>query len=151
MESNYLSPVDVMSMTKHQCSRGMAATGLGLAAGALALGVAGWLGLNAASKARAKAAEVGIAANQNALNMVSQFLLQERTSRESYQLANAPTIRQYVDVQAGAGAGSLANANALATAYALQNGGLNSAVANESYIRVMPFSAPKSCCDPCNG
>ena len=151
----YLSPADVMMMTKHHNSRGMAATGIGLAAGlgggALLLGIAGLWGLNAASKARARGAEQLALANQNAINNVSALLLQERTSRETFQNLQVPTIRQYVDVQAGAGAGSLSGENALATAYALQNGGINSAVAQESYLRVMPFSAPQSCCNPCNG
>ena len=124
--------------------RGMAATGIGLAAGlgggALLLGIAGLWGLNQASKARAMA-------NQNSLNNLAALTLAERTSRENWQNQHTPTLTQYVDVRAGAGA----NSNALATALALQGGGLNAAVANESYVRVMPFSAPKSCCDPCNG
>ena len=147
METNYvMSPCDVMAMTKHHNSRGMAATGIGLAAGlgggALLLGIAGLWGLSQASKARAQA-------NQNALNNLAALTLAERQSRETWQNTHAPSLTQYVDVRAGAGAG--ANANALAAAYALQGGGLNAAVANESYIRVMPFSAPQSCCNPCNG
>lgn len=141
---NYLSPADVVMMTKHHNSRGMAATGIGLAAGlgggALLLGIAGLWGLNQASKARSQS-------NQNALNTMSQYLLAERTSRENYQNANAPTIRQYVDVQAGAGAG--ATANALAAAYAA-NGGINAAIGHDAFLKVQRYSAPVPCgCDTC--
>ena len=133
-----------MYEVKHHDGRGMAATGIGLAAGlgggALLLGIAGLWGLNQASKARSQS-------NQNALNTISQYVLAERTSRENYQLANAPTIRQYVDVQAGAGAG--ATANALAAAYAA-NGGINAAIGHDAFLKVQRYSAPVPCgCDTC--
>lgn len=150
----YLSPADVMMMTKHHNSRGMAATGIGLAAGlgggALLLGIAGLWGLNAASKARARGAEQLALANQNSLNNVAALVLQERTSRETWQNQHAPTLTQYVDVRAGAGAG--ANANALATAYALQNGGINAAISHDCYLKVARVSGSQNCgCDGCNG
>lgn len=133
-----------MYEVRHHDGRGMAATGIGLAAGlgggALLLGIAGLWGLNQASKARSQS-------NQNALNTISQFMLAERSSREGWQLAQTPSIRNYVDVQAGAGAG----ANALATAYAL-NGGLNQAIGHDAYLKVQRYSAPVPCgCDSCNG
>ena len=152
----YLSPADVMMMTKHHNSRGMAATGIGLAAGlgggALLLGIAGLWGLNAASKARARGAEQLALANQNSLNNVAALVLQERTSRETWQNQHAPTLTQYVDVRAGAGAGAGANANALATAYALQNGGINAAISHDCYLKVARVSGSQNCgCDGCNG
>ena len=133
-----------MYEVRHHDGRGMAATGIGLAAGlgggALLLGIAGLWGLNQASKARSQG-------NANALNTISQFVLAERNSRESWQLSQTPSIRNYVDVQAGAGAG----ANALATAYAL-NGGLNQAIGHDAYLKVQRYSAPVPCgCDTCNG
>lgn len=133
-----------MYEVRHHDGRGMAATGIGLAAGlgggALLLGIAGLWGLNQASKARSQS-------NQNVLNTISQFMLAERSSREGWQLAQTPSIRNYVDVQAGAGAG----ANALATAYAL-NGGLNQAIGHDAYLKVQRYSAPVPCgCDTCNG
>jgi hypothetical protein len=151
----YLSPTDVMLMTKHHNSRGMAATGIGLAAGlgggALLLGIAGLWGLNAASKARARGAEQLALANQNSLNNVAALVLQERTSRETWQNQHAPTLTQYVDVRAGAGAG----ANALSVAEALaiaNNGGLNPAIAHDCYLKVARVSGSQNCgCDGCNG
>lgn len=133
-----------MYEVRHRDGRGMAATGIGLAAGlgggALLLGIAGLWGLNQASKARSQS-------NQNALNTISQFMLAERSSREGWQLAQTPSIRNYVDVQAGAGAG----ANAFATAYAL-NGGLNQAIGHDAYLKVQRYSAPAPCgCDTYNG
>lgn len=151
----YLSPADVMMMTKHHNSRGMAATGIGLAAGlgggALLLGIAGLWGLNAASKARARGAEQLALANQNSLNNVAALVLQERTSRETWQNQHAPTLTQYVDVRAGAGAG--ANALSVAEALALaNNGGLNPAIAHDCYLKVARVSGSQNCgCDGCNG
>lgn len=140
METTYPVTYEV----KHHDGRGMAATGIGLAAGlggAALLGViiTAW-GVNQASKARS----IG---NSNQINLLSQLALAERTSRENWQLAQTPTVRQYVDVQAGAGAG--ATANALATAYAL-NGGINSAIGHDSFLKVQRYSAPVPCgCDSC--
>lgn len=149
----YLSPADVMMMTKHHNSRGMAATGIGLAAGlgggALLLGIAGLWGLNAASKARARGAEQLALANQNSLNNVAALVLQERTSRETWQNQHAPTLTQYVDVRAGAGANALSVAEALALA---NNGGLNPAIAHDCYLKVARVSGSQNCgCDGCNG
>ena len=125
---------------RHQ-GRGMAATGIGLAAGlgggALLLGIAGLWGLNQASKARAMA-------NQNSLNNLTALTLQERTSRESWQDKHAPSLTQYVDVRAGAGAG----ANALSVAEALaiaNNGGLNPAIAHDCYLKVARVSGSQNC------
>ena len=91
-------------------------TGIGLAAGlgggALLLAIAGIWGMNQASKARSRG-------NARAIDILAQQALIERQSRESWQTANAPSIRQYVDVQAGAGAGAGSAANALASAEAL--------------------------------
>lgn len=128
---------------RHQ-GRGMAATGIGLAAGlggAALIGVllTAW-GVNKASEARANA-------NQNSLNNLASLTLAERTSREAWQNVHTPTIRNYVDVQAGAGAG--ANANALAAAYAAN--GINSAIGHDAYLKVQRYSAPQPCgCDTCN-
>lgn len=149
METNYgMTPCDVMAMTKHHNSRGMAATGIGLAAG---LGGSALLGVLLTAWGVNKASEARAAANQNSINNLAALTLAERQSRETWQNTHAPSLTQYVDVRAGAGANSLAGANALATAYALQGGGLNAAVANESYLRVIPFSSPQPCCNPCNG
>ncbi len=159
MDGNTLSPADVMLMTKQHCNRGMAATGVGLAAGLgggallLAIGL-GW-GLNQASKARAKAAEQAVAGNQNALNMMSQFMLTERNSRETWQNVHTPTIKQYVDVSSTAQQGQQSTtssvADAVAYALAQNNGGLNSAIGNCGFLRVQRYSAPQPCgCDTCD-
>jgi hypothetical protein len=154
MENGYwMTPSDVMQMTKHHNSRGMAATGIGLAAGlgggALLLGIAGLWGLNAASKARARGAEQLALANQNSTNNLAALVIAERNSREQWQLQHAPTLTQYVDVQAGAGAGAGANANALAAALAYNNG-INSAVGHDNFLKVVRYSAPQPCgCDSC--
>ena len=112
---------------------GMAATGIGLAAGlggAALLGVLaiGW-GINQASLSRAKGAEQAtnlLASNMNQLTQLAiaekasreAAILAERNSREGWQNYHAPSIRNYVDVQTGALAGAGAGANATSSAWA---------------------------------
>ena len=138
--------------------RGMAATGIGLAAGlgggALLLAIAGIWGINEASKARAAEAQASVNANAAAVANLTSVLLAERTSRENWQNTNAPTIRQYVDVQATPQAQSTSSAiaDAYALASAVNNNGLNSAIGTDSFLKVARYSAPQPCgCDTCNG
>ena len=127
---------------------GMAATGIGLAAGlggAALIGVfALGFGLNQASKARAKGAEQAnnlLAANLNQLTQLSiaekasreAAILAERNSREGWQTAHAPSIRNYVDVQTGALAG--ANASSVSNAWAQAEANLlSSALMNRTQV-----------------
>ena len=135
---------------------GMAATGIGLAAGlgggALLLALAGIWGVNQASKARSRGAENLAKSNASNIEQLAALTISERNSREAWQVANSPTIRQYVDVQTGAGAFSGSTSNALATALALNNNsGLNSAIGGCNFLRVARYSAPQPCgCDSCN-
>ena len=103
---------------------GMAATGIGLAAGlggAALLGVLaiGW-GVNKASEARSNAAMQANTLLTNNLNQLSALALAERSSREGWQNMHAPTMVQYTNAtaNAGAGAGSFATSSALAQAEA---------------------------------
>lgn len=132
----------------HRGGRGMAATGIGLGAAGLGIAIFGGMavafGLNAASKARYKAAENAANGNTKAIELVAAHLAQERNTRESWQNVHTPTMTQYVDVRAGAGAGAGANALANAEAYALMNGvGLNplsSVIQNNCALRVQRVS-----------
>ncbi len=106
----------------HRSGKGMAATGIGLAAGlggAALIGVflAAW-GINSASKARLQAAENLAAGNSKAIDILANNHIVERQSREAWQSQHAPSMTQYVDVRTGAGAFSGAGANALANASA---------------------------------
>jgi hypothetical protein len=144
MENTMMYPYEVV---RHHDNRGMAATGIGLAAG---LGGAALLGVLLTAWGVNKASEARAAGNQNAINSLATLSLAERTSRESWQNNHAPTLTQYVDVRAGAGAG--ANALSVAEALALQNNGINSAIGRDCYLRVQRYSAPQPCgCDSCNG
>lgn len=153
---------------------GMAATGIGLAAGlggAALLGVIaiGW-GINQASLSRAKGAEQAtnlLAANMNQLTQLAiaekasreAAILAERNSREGWQTAHAPTIRQYVDVQTGAGAlagaGANSTSNALAQAEAQIVANALTGVSQRCPTPVALYSAPQPCNCPasncCNG
>ena len=110
---------------------GMAATGIGLAAGlggaALIGVVAVAFGLNQASKARAEGAMQANTLLTNNLNQLSALALAERTSRESWQNYHAPSMTQYVTATANAGAGAGAGAGAVSTA---QSSALAQAEAN---------------------
>ena len=127
---------------------GMAATGIGLAAGlggAALIGVfALGFGLNQASKARSEGAMQAnnlLAANLNQLTQLSiaekasreAAILAERNSREGWQTAHAPSIRNYVDVQTGALAG--ANASSVSNAWAQAEANLlSSALMNRTQV-----------------
>lgn len=149
---------------------GAATTAIGLSAGLggaalIGLGLVAW-GVNAASKARSRAAEklsdanartAELLAENNArdIKSLTDAILAERNSREDWQRRNQPTIGQYVDVQTNPNLNASlmdyvqAMANAQATANA-NNGGINSAVGSEPYVRAMLYSAPKPCdCPGC--
>lgn len=166
MEGNYLTAGDLALIENRRgyydheggyCrrdGRGMAATGIGLAAGlgggALLLAIAAAWGVNQASKARAKGAESLAQANTNYINQVAGFMASERLSRETWQNIHAPSTTQYVDVQTGAGAFSGSSANAAALAAAINNNGINSAIGGCNFLRVARYSAPQPCgCDTC--
>ena len=127
---------------------GMAATGIGLAAGlggAALLGVLaiGW-GVNKASEARSAGAMQANTLLTNNLNQLTQLaiaektsreaaILAERNSREGWQTAHAPSIRNYVDVQTGALAG--ANASSVSNAWAQAEANLlSSALMNRTQV-----------------
>ena len=95
---------------------GMAATGIGLAAGlggAALLGVIaiGW-GINKASEARSNGAMQANTLLANNLNQMSSLMLAERSSREGWQNYHAPSMTQYVNASANAGAGASSVSNA---------------------------------------
>jgi pantoate kinase len=125
----------------------------GLGGGAVLLALAGIWGVNQASKARARGAENLAQSYAHSIDQLAALTIAERNSRENWQVANSPTIRQYVDVQTGAGAFSGSTSNALATAIALnQNNGLNSAIGGCNYLRVARVSGSRLCgCDTCEG
>lgn len=163
MEGNYLTSGDLALWESRRFGDGYgygygyrrggaATTGIGLAAGlgggALLLAIAGIWGMNQASKARSKG-------NARAIDILANQAILDRQSRETWQNTHAPTMTQYVDVQAGAGAGAssnaLANAEALALAQAINNNsGINSAIGGCNFLRVARYSAPQPCgCDTC--
>jgi uncharacterized membrane protein len=150
--------------------RGVATTGLALGAVALGVGIigtvaVGW-GVNAASKARSRAAEQLASANQLALQqaisngneanrMIASLIATERSSREAWQSANQPTLSQVIELQNNPSLQSTVQdiVSAMASAQAIaNNNGINSAVGGDNYLRTMLYSAPQPCaCPGCNG
>lgn len=165
MEANGMTLSDFAALEKiGNRYRGMSATGLGIAIGALALGAAGLWGVNAASKARSRAAESLASANQLALQQaiangqeanrtLATLIGTERASRENWQSANQPSITQTLELQNNPSLQStvqdIVSAMASAAATATANNGINSAVGGENYLRAMLYSAPQPC--PCPG
>lgn len=133
---------------------GMAATGIGLAAGlgggALLLAIAGIWGVNQASKARARGAENLANSNSNAINQLATLSIAERQSREAWQNYHAPTTTQYVDIRSAALAGAGASSNALAQAEAtLLSGALTGQFAR--CPQEVTLVSKSNCGCPCNG
>ena len=147
---------------------GMAATGIGLAAGlggAALLGVLaiGW-GVNQASKARSRGAEQANTLLANNMVQLSNLtiankqatdsaLLSERVSRETWQNYHAPSTTQYVDVRTGAGAFAGAGSNAWAQAEAQIVSNALTGRMQTCPTPVALYSAPQPCGCPnsCNG
>ena len=154
MEGNYLTAGDLALLENRRgygygygydcCNpcghgRGMATTGIGLAAGlgggALLLAIAGIWGINKASEARAKGIENVNAALTNNLNQLATLALAERTSREGWQNLHQPTMTQYVSASANAGAGAGAGANSVSNAWAQAEANLlSSALMNRTQV-----------------
>ena len=176
MEGNYLTAGDLALIENRRgygygdgyghygCyghGKGMAATGIGLAAGLGGGALIGLFalayGLNNASKARQKAAENACAGNSKAIDLLANMAICERNSRESWQNSNSPSIRNYVDIQSGALAGALSNSssNALAQAEAQIVANALTGVSQRCPTPVALYSAPQPCGCPatncCNG
>lgn len=167
MEGNYLTSGDLAMWENRRCGdnygcchrneRGMAATGIGLAAGlgggALLLAAAAAWGVNQASKARMRAAENAAAGNARAIDILAARAIQDDARSASINLDVNQTLRNLTGAMAQGGS---ATSSALATAEALallsnNNGtGLNSAVGGCNYLRVARVSGSRLCgCDTC--
>lgn len=145
MEGNYLTSGDLAMWDTARTSRagnyygdgygcgyghrrdGMAATGIGLAAGlgggALLLAIAGIWGVNQASKARARGAENQANANAKTVELLAATVNREAVRQDGVNIDVTQTLRNH---SAAFGTGGSAAANALATAEAqalLLNGG----------------------------
>lgn len=137
----------------HHGGRGMAATGIGLAAGlgggALLLAAAGIWGVNQASKARSRGAETTAAAQAKTMELIAATVNREATRQDAINIDVAQTQRTLTGATAqGGSAGAFASslANAEAVAQLLNNNGLNSAVGSYNFLRVQPVSVQNCGC-----
>lgn len=155
MEANGMTLADFATLEKvGNRHRGISGTALGFGVGALALGIAGLWGVNAASKARSRSAELTAAANSDAIKALAAIVGQERSSRENWQGANHQTISQTLSLQNNPSLQSTVQniVTAMAAAQATSNNtGINSAVGSENFLRVQHYSAPQPCGCGCNG
>lgn len=179
MEGNYLTSGDLAMWDTARTSRagnfynegcygcgyghrhGMAATGIGLAAGlgggALLLAAAGIWGVNQASKARARGAETTAAAQSKTMELLAATVNREAVRQDGVNVDVQQTLRNQAYTSAyGGGANATSSALAQAEALALlQNGGangLNSAIGGCNYLRVARVSGSRLCgCNNCGG
>ena len=180
MEGNYLTSGDLAMWDTARTSRagnfynegcgygygcgyghrhGMAATGIGLAAGlgggALLLAAAGIWGINQASKARARGAENLSNANAETVRMLAATVSREAVRQDGVNVDVQQTLRSQAYTSAyggGANANAFANAEALALLQNNSNNGLNSAIGGCNYLRVARVSGSRLCgCNNCGG
>lgn len=132
----------------HRGGRGMAATGIGLGAAGLGIAIFGGMavafGLNAASKARYKAAENAANGNSRAIEILAARAIQDDNRTNAINLDVNQTLRNLTGATAQGGSAA-SNALATAEAYALMNGGgslnpLGSAIQNNCALRVQRVS-----------
>lgn len=106
--------------------RGMAATGIGLGAAGLGIvifgGMAVAFGLNAASKARYKAAENAANGNSRAIEILAARAIQDDNRTNAINLDVNQTLRNLTGATAQGGSAA-SNALATAEAYSLLTGG----------------------------
>jgi hypothetical protein len=81
-------------------------TGLAIGVGAAVVGIGAWIFSGVNSKALAKG-------NQREIDLLARGYMQDRDHQHSYNLANNPSLKAYIDVATG-GASAGANANASA-------------------------------------
>lgn len=137
----------------HRGGKGMAATGIGLAAGlgggALIAALVGIWGINQASKSRARGVENTLNAQSKTMELIAATVNREATRQDGVNVDVQQTLRNQAHTTAYGGG---ANANALATAEAMAllnnggyNGGLNSAIGGCNYLRVARVSGSRNC------
>lgn len=155
MEATGMTMSDYLVLEKvGNRNHGIAATGLGLGIAGLAVGLIGAWGLNKISESRSRAAEQIASVNATRTSDLYNLLAIERSSRETWQRSNQPTIGQYVDVQTNPNLNAQVQdiVSAMASAQATANNtGINSAVGSENFLRVQHYSAPQPCGCGCNG
>lgn len=172
MEGNYLTSGDLAMWDTARTSRmgyyndgcghygykqknGMAATGIGLAAGlgggALLLGIAGLWGVNQASKSRQHGTEQAMNAQSKTMEVLAATINREAVRQDGINIDVTQTLRNQAYTSAyGGGANATSNALAMAEAMALLNNGsnatgLNSAVGGCNYLRVARVSGSRLC------
>lgn len=137
----------------HRGGRGMAATGIGLGAAGLGIAIFGGMavafGLNAASKARYKAAENAAAGNARAIDILAARAIQDDNRASSINLDVTQTLRNLTGATGGsASANSLATAEALAL---LNGGGAGYGRSGQVCPQPVALYSPAKPCDCCNG
>lgn len=98
-------------------------------------------------------ANQGAKYNQRAIDLLASAQLQDRNMQHNWTLNNQPSLRNYIDVVAGAGAGAGAgsNANALATLTQLALNEARSGNVCPTPVALYQPAMPCACPGSCNG
>lgn len=100
-------------------------------------------------------ANQGAKSNQKAIDLLATSQLQDRNMQHNWTLNNQPSLRNYIDVVAGAGAGagagSTANSNALATLAQLALNEARSGNVCPTPVALYQPAMPCACPGSCNG
>lgn len=158
-EKNYgwLTPFEASTLMQRESRRpnGTGVTGIVLGSAALLTGIGAWIFGGCFANSKAKANTDLIMMNANHQNQISSLLASNIAAERAERVGQQPTLQSYIDVQTNptqsGTAASSALADAMAYAQAINNnGGINEAIQNTSYLRVQPISV-KDCGCGCGG
>ena len=153
----WLTPYESTTIMQRETRRnnGASITGLVLGSAGLLAGIGAWIFGGVYAGGRAKANADLIKLNSEHTNQMLSILGNNLAAERAERVAQQPTVQSYIDVQTNptqsGTAASTALSDAIAMAQAINNnGGVNDAIQNASYLRVQPISV-RDCGCGCNG
>lgn len=152
-EKNYgwLTPFEASTLMQRESRRpnGTGVTGIVLGSAALLTGIGAWIFGGCFANSKSKANTELIKMNADHQNQMMTLLGATIANERNERVRQLPTLQSYIDVQTNptqsGTAASSAMSDAIAFAQAVNNnGGINDAIQQSSYLRVQPISV-KDC------